>query len=182
MYSDHRVIMYFDWLRAQVGSRKLRDPVKNHEKLLDCLFDIPFRWDIPLDENRAEDGLSLRYDYSVDYDRGFDDYFRAPCNVLEMMVALSLRCERDFTGDLAAGLAVDKWFWQMIENMDLMKYTDSYFIRDEVESKVSAMLYREYEPNGKGGLFVIKDRDVDVRDMEIWKQMMCYISEQTAKR
>lgn len=182
MYSDQRVAMYFDWLRAQVSTGKLRDPVKTHEKLLECLFDIPFKWVFMLDENRAEDGLSLRYDYSVDYDRGFDDHFRMPCSVLEMMVALSLRCERDFTGDLAVGLAVDKWFWQMIENMDLMKYTDPHFVRDDVEAKVSAMLHREYEPNGKGGLFVVSEPLIDMRNLEIWKQMMCYISEQTAKR
>ena len=176
--ADKRIDKYFKWLCDRVSTFRAHDPVKTHGKLLYYLFGQPFFWVIDLDSNRAGDGLSLRYDYAIECDKGFDEYYMRYCSVLEMMVGVSLRCERDFTGDLERGYAVDKWFWKMIDNMGLMSYTDEAYLESDVIKIVEAMMYREYEPNGKGGLFIIKEPGADIRDLEIWKQMNWYISEQ----
>ena len=172
-----RVKKYFEWLCSYVSTHRSNDPVKTHKKLLYFMFNYPFKWMIDKDSNRAGDGLSLRYEYAVDYDPGFDDVYTHECSVLEMMVALALRCERDFTGDPEIGLVVDKWFWNMIDNMGLTRCNDYAFDENKVSRKIDRMLYREYEPNGKGGLFIIKEPGADIRDIEIWSQMNWYISE-----
>ena len=40
-------------------------------------------------------------------------------------------------------------------------------------------LRREYEPDGRGGLFTIKSGRHDMRKIEIWYQMMWYLDEIT---
>ena len=44
-----------------------------------------------------------------------------------------------------------------------------------VVSTIHRFLDREYEFDGHGGLFVIKDTDVDLRGVEIWHQMCWYL-------
>ena len=50
---------------------------------------------------------------------------------------------------------------------------DSRFDKKHVEECVDRMLNREYEPNGKGGLFYVRGCTDDLRELEIWSQM-CY--------
>ena len=39
------------------------------------------------------------------------------------------------------------------------------------------LLYTSYAPDGKGGLFTIRNPRFDMRSMEIWYQMNCYLNE-----
>ena len=55
--------------------------------------------------------------------------------------------------------------------------TDDVFNRQYVEAAVTGLLNREYEPDGKGGLFTIKDCDRDLRTVEIWYQLCWYLDE-----
>ena len=38
-------------------------------------------------------------------------------------------------------------------------------------------LNREYEPNGRGGLFTVNNSPADMRTVEIWYQFMWYLNE-----
>lgn len=75
------------------------------------------------DGNRYSDGQFLIYRYADEY--GYDreavaQYFEPKtCSVLEMMIALSLRCEDNFTYDPAYGDRAYIWFWEMVKSLGL---------------------------------------------------------------
>ena len=165
---------YLEWLIDIVCRGRFSKEI-TYRKLLCKLYDIPFRYFIGRDSNRAEDGLDLRYRFSYvnryeDRARWIDD---RPCSVLEMMIALAIRCEESIMDDPQLGDRTGQWFWGMITNIGLGSMTDDRFDSEYVEEKIDCFLNREYEPNGKGGLFTVKNRDCDMRKVEIWYQL-CY--------
>ena len=68
-----------------------------------------------------------------------------------------------------------QWFWGMITNLGLSPMKDRKFDERFVDDVVDRFLDREYRPDGKGGLFHIKDCDGDLRDLEIWRQLLWYL-------
>ena len=54
--------------------------------------------------------------------------------------------------------------------------SDNLFDRNKAKERIMIFLNREYLPNGKGGLFYIKDCDQDLRNIEIWVQLNWYLS------
>ena len=86
---------YFAWMRQLVSNERYSKRL-SYRKLLTHLHEVEFTYTLPMDGNRAEDGIDLRYrfGYENDYSEpmiasGLDD---RPCSVLEMMIALSMRC------------------------------------------------------------------------------------------
>ena len=149
-------------------------------KLLMFLHGIPFRYQLSMDQNRAEDGKDLRYRFAIttEYEDICDqvlDMLAGPCSVLEMMVALSLRCEEWIMDDPHVGNRTGQWFWGMVVNLGLGSMSDSRFDRQEAITAINRLLDREYSPDGKGGLFLIKGCDRDLRDVEIWHQLCWYL-------
>ena len=53
--------------------------------------------------------------------------------------------------------------------------SDSKFDKRAVDEIVQRFLNREYEPNGKGGLFTVKKYERDLRTVEIWCQLNWYL-------
>ena len=92
-----------------------------------------------------------------------------------MMVALSIRMEKDIMEDLRYGDRTSQWFWTMVNNLGLGSMTDSKFNEEEADYIIDRFINHNYEPNGKGGLFIV-DGDEDLRDEEIWVQMCWYIN------
>lgn len=166
---------YFEWLCELVDSKRFSRHV-SYRKLLAHLHNIEFTWSIPFDDNRADDGLQLRRRYSLENDdMSLSTYLGGPCSVLEMMVALALRCEQTIMDDTKYGNRTGQWFWGMIHNLGLTPMNDSGFDRDEVDYIVARFLNRDYEPDGTGGLFTIKRCDSDLRKVEIWCQLSWYL-------
>ena len=99
-----------------------------------------------------------------------------PCSVLEMMIGLALRCEIEIMGEPGKDTTY-KWFWLMVENLDLMRCSDDNFSGDYVKQQVKIMLDRGYRRNGFGGLFPVRMTRTDQRNLEIWAQMCGYLSE-----
>lgn len=162
--------VYFDWLVSRVDKGF---NTKSYSMLLRKLHMIDFYWTIPMDANRASDGLQLRSVFGMEYGiEGFDN-LEMKCSVLEMMVALSDRIERDIFNHIGA----DVWFWKMISNLGLMEQTNSNFDENFVSSVVRDFLDREYRSNGRGSIFVLKDSRKDARKMELWMQMQTYLCE-----
>ena len=167
---------YFAWMYERMCGDRFSRRV-SFRKLLSYLHNTEFKYLLPMDENRAEDGTYLRYLFALDYTSvsRADEYLDGPCSVLEMMVALSLCCEEDYMDDPDVGNRTGQWFWGMIVNLGLGSMIDSRFDRRIVDEVVGRFLDREYEPNGKGGLFTIRRCDRDLRDVEIWHQMCWYL-------
>ena len=168
---------YFEWLSDYVCEKSPSTHL-SYDKLLTHLHDIEFRYSIPKDQNRAEDGIDLRYRFALvlgyeDHTEAITDILDGPCSVLEMMVALAIRCEEGIMDDPSIGDRTSQWFWGMITNLGLGGMTDVRFDRDAVDSTIGRFLDRDYEPDGKGGLFTVRSCECDMRDIEIWWQL-CY--------
>lgn len=170
---------YFEWMFDLVCGGRYAEPV-SFRRLLSYLHDVEFTYSIPRDSNRAEDGIDLRYRFA--YDTGCacaDGYLEGPCSVLEMMIALAIRCEESIMDDATKGNRTAQWFWKMIVNLGLGSMSDSRFDLRYVETRIDIFLNREYEADGRGGLFTVSNCRFDMRDLEIWTQM-CYFLDNIA--
>lgn len=174
-FSDRIADEYFEWLCELVDSKRFSKRV-SYRKLLMHLHNIEFTWFIPHDDNRADDGIQLRRRYALtQHDESLSDYISGACSVLEMMVALAIRCEENIMDDTMFGNRTGQWFWGMIHNLGLSPMNDSEFDRDFTDDVIARFLNREYEPNGRGGLFTIKNCNRDLRTVEIWCQLSWYL-------
>ena len=168
---------YFDWLCELVDIQRFSKHL-TYRKLLMHLHNIEFTWIIPRDDNRADDGIQLRRRFGLDRgDLSLQRCLRGPCSVLEMMIALAIRCEETIMDDALLGNRTGQWFWGMIHNLELSSMTDPHFDRDYIDSVIARLLNRDYESNGKGGLFTVKHCDQDMRTIEIWCQLSWYLDE-----
>lgn len=173
MNSDRLNKLYFDWLY-----RKVIHGRKSYSLLLSYLHSVSFEYLIPMDGNRADDGTDLRYRFC--YEENCDDAMVAayldnrPCTVLEMMVALAIR-EEQIMEDPDLGDRTDLWFMEMLKSLNVDQMIDSNFDIRYVEFAVNTFMHREYERNGKGGLFTV-DCEHDMRNEEIWYQMSLYLT------
>jgi hypothetical protein len=91
-----------------------------------------------------------------------------------MMVALASECEETMD-DPNVGDRTGQWFWGMIVNLGLGSMADYNFDYDYVDGVIQRFLNREYEPNGRGGLFTIRNCTEDLRTVEIWSQLCWYL-------
>lgn len=173
-YCDRINNEYFEYLYELIDARRFSRRV-SYRKLLMHLHNIEFTWTVPFDDNRADDGVQLRRRFSLDrQDAGLSNYISGPCSVLEMMIALAVRCET-YMDDTCYGNRTGQWFWGMIHNLGLSPMIDSEFDRRFVDEVIARFLNREYEPDGTGGLFTIRNCDRDLRTVEIWSQLNWYL-------
>lgn len=171
---------YRKWL-IDFGNRWCRNLDGSYIKLMSYLFSRMFTYTIFNDQNRASDGVEMRVrfiesDSRYDY-RDFYLYLNAPCNVLEMMIALARRCEDHIMGDPDEGDNASIWFERMLINLHLDEMTDDIFDEEYVDQVITNLLNHNYERNGDGGLFSINDKGLDMRHAEIWYQMNWYLNE-----
>ena len=177
MYKDEIDNEYFSWLYNIVAGRRFAKGI-SYTKVLFQLHDTEFRWTIPKDKNRAGDGIELRRRYSMemgfdpDY---FDDYLDGPCSIFEMMVALAIRCEETIMDDPSKGDRTSHWFWEMLTSLGLGSMDNSRYDPEYVDDVTERFLSRDYDPNGCGGLFTIRNCKFDLRETEIWIQLLWYL-------
>ena len=96
-----------------------------------------------------------------------------------MMIALSIRCEEAIMGVPMYGDRTRQWFWSMIASLGLNACYDSRYDENYVTDVLTRFQNREYEPDGKGGLFTIKNCEFDVSKVQIWHQMLRYLDDMT---
>lgn len=162
---------YFEWMYQRVCGKNYRD-------LLDALNNFEFIYMNPMDENRLIDGLDLRSQFASECNiphvvikLKMDTDI---CSVLEVMVALAIRMETDIMSDSEFGDRTPTWFWYMIDSLGLDNMSDDNFDYENVDEIVETFLNRQYDFDGKGGLFHVPSTEHDMRDMEIWYQMCIY--------
>ncbi len=156
------------------------DQTISWRKLFDLLDKTAFSWkNNPLDENRASDGVQLRHRWSLETgERVLEDLFTSPASVLETLVALSFKAEENIAANPDIGKRTTQWFWTMIVNLGLGAQTDDHFNMESAMTCIHRFLNGQYEPNGRGGLFVVRHHpDVDMRTLDIWAQMCLYFEE-----
>lgn len=166
---------YFEWLYDYVCAGRAHDKM-SYKKLFIFLHDIEFRYSIPKDSNRARDGIDLRYRFAMLKDDTYVmDILDGPCSVLEMMVALAIRCEETIMDNTLYGNRTGQWFWNMMYSLGLDYMCDELFDKIEASDIIDTFLDRRYMPDGKGGLFRIRGCPDDLRDVEIWTQLCWYL-------
>lgn len=149
-----------------------------YRELFEYLYSREFVYSIERDSNRAKDGLCMRDTFAELYGYlGIRDYLDMPCNMLEMMFALSDRCERQFMSDPDLGDRTGMWLHNMLTSMGIDDLVDGYFDEFQASRAVDTLLAHSYRKNGCGGLFTVKKRNVDMRNAEIWYQMNWYLAE-----
>jgi hypothetical protein len=167
---------YFYWLFHQIEERKNPEM----EDFICDLHSILFYSIIPNDDNRVEDGLQLRNNFIYENPVTTETSLYVTCTVLEMLVALAQRMDFILGGSVPESCPA-KWFWLFINNLKLQKYNDK---DEDAERKrkvnkiiLKKLIDRKYQPNGIGSLFPLDNPVHDQREVEIWYQMMDYISE-----
>lgn len=159
---------YLKWLIKKMDG-------DDYRKLFNAMICREFTYFISNDDNRAADGINLR-DIFFD-ETGIEVKDGIPCSILEMLVALSIRCEIDIVG-VPGEEKISRLFWIMIKNLDLDWCTDARFDPRFVKEKMDILVERRYGRNGFGGLFPLYEHaKEDMRKTEIWYQMNYYICE-----
>ena len=167
--------LYFNWLYSRVAEFNARTPSLTFDTLFKTLHNTEFVWLVTGDDNRAEDGKELRREFLVMGRIPDDPDWRLhfPCSVFEMLIAFSRRAERN-TGSPAI-----EWFWEFINNLNLANVNDASGVEpDEIQDTLMLFLWRNYLPNGDGGLFPLKNPKCDQKKQEIWQQFCDYLVDQ----
>lgn len=161
---------YFLWLLDRIDDGSGR--VEEYDELLWYLYNYDFTWIIEHDANRAAYGLDLRYEFSPGYYEG-----NKPCSVLEMLVALAHGWEHEITYDFHLGDRSAQWFWLMLDNLGLLDVPGDPSFSPTFGKIIGTWLGRQFEFNGFGSPFPLKNPSRDQRKIEIWLQLQDYVIE-----
>lgn len=171
--------LYFEWLVERIKG-------KYYEELLEKLYSLPFVVDEhDRDHSRMVDGAKLREDYKKSNRRlvasGRVAFPREACTFLEMLIALAYRLDDDVMYEVKFGDRTVDWFWIFIENMQMSDATNEHWNLHwdrYVTNRYRKIMKHTYGRDGSGGMFIVKERpDDDMRDIDIWRQMMWWCSE-----
>lgn len=164
--------LYLSWLCAKVLIVKNPTPSLTYDTLFKTLQNTEFVWLLTGDDNRAEDGKELRREFLILADIPDDVEWRTiiPCSVLEMLIAFSRRCEDN------SAWSAKEWFWQFLDNLNLKEVNDAARVEpEEIQEVLELFLWRQYPPDGDGGLFPLSRPHRDQREVEIWDQFCDYL-------
>jgi hypothetical protein len=168
--------LYFNWLCAKVLHVVNPTPSLTYNNLFRTLHNTEFVWLLSGDDNRAEDGKELRREFLImgDIPDHVEWRTQTPCSVFEMLIAFSKRAEFNTTG-----MSAKNWFWEMIANLNLQECNDANQVDpDEIRDVLTHFMWRNYTPNGDGGLFPINRPHADQTKVEIWHQFCDYLVDQ----
>lgn len=161
---------YFRWLCGLVGR-------EGYGRLLTILHRKDFFWSVPNDDNRAFEGKELRCRFCEECNIYYDyEQFNEAASMLELIIGLAYRCESIMI-DQMDNWDVLYWFWKILENAGLEKYTDEQFDEWKVYQILDDIVDRRYNRNGFGGLFPLRKPKKDQRKVELWYQMCAYLVE-----
>lgn len=167
---------YFTWLYSQISSVRLKNPSKTWWSLARQLYTTQFVWFIPNDDNRMEDGRLLRHEFVELHDIRDPDpnWMDLGCSMLEVLIAISRRLSFEVDGEPSV------WFWHLMDNIDLFKFNDLLYneeARKEIDETLNRIIFRQYDYDGRGGLFPLRNPTQDQREVELWYQLNAYLAE-----
>ncbi len=172
---------YYKWLCKSVKADH------RYSMLLDKLRRTDYIWIIDRDENRAKDGITLRYNYAVSagiYDtesqKIVEECLSGPCSLLEFLVAISIRIERDIMYDVNEDDQTSRWFREMLGNLGLLEFDDKHYDENKVDYILNRFMSRNYGEDGAGNIFLASKNSAKkggplFREKEIAAQMDEYL-------
>ena len=153
--------------------------------LCEILLDTYFLSLIEFDENRAEEGRSLRDEWAEAEGGDISDIDLVPytCNMLELILVMARRMAYEMM-DSQYEAGIGKWVMEILENAGLATFrndffeTDPEYHRNRIKSILKDIIYRRYLHTGDGGFFPAKYyTEKDYRRMELLTQMNNYLAE-----
>lgn len=172
---------YILWLESLVSGSG-----SPYQLLFEVAWDTPYEYFVPNDDNRAKDGISLRERFARESSNGYLLPDLGECRILEFLIALAIRLNESVY-DYHNPNQVSRWFWELIENLQLDEYNVNYFngnsasdlrIKRYIQNVFNSLNERIYAFDGSnGGLFPLKNPHQDQREVEVWYQMMAYLQE-----
>jgi hypothetical protein len=168
---------YYNWLCDLIH---VNQEHKSYWVLAQALHKKSFRWFVPNDDNRAFEAKELRGKFCdenrLEY---YYDSFPEDPSMLELTIALAYCCESTMV-DQGYGDVVD-WFWRIMSNVGLDKFTDDDYFDYGGNAEVNRILDRindrTYHRDGRGSLFPLRKAKKDQRKVELWYQMSAYLVE-----
>lgn len=163
---------YLTWLYSKMCEVAEVRPEHSYWGLFRQLFTKEFVWIVANDDNRVEDGRDLRYRFLEEYriDHVDANWMGLGCSMLELLMGLATRMEFEIDG------RADEWFWKLLKNVRLDKYNDTHrFPSKKIDEVMDTIIWRTYNPSGRGGLFPLREPREDQRDVELWYQLSAYI-------
>ena len=157
---------YFEWLTSQVHIPNN----KIYNDLFELMHNTEFVWTVPNDDNRVQDALDLRNDFT---DLGRRKLQLAGATLLEVLISLSRRVAFTAGGD------AEYWAWKLLKNLRLNRMVDPLTVAkaNRVNEIFYSLIWRTYQRDGRGGFFPLKYTMEDQTKVEIWYQMNAYINE-----
>lgn len=158
---------YFEWLVSQINVTRTN---RTYEGVFRWMYHREFVWLVPNDDNRIGDAIDLRKEFWGESHAMLD----VGASILEVLVALSRRAAW-----VISDIEAPDWAWIFVKNLRLDRYSDPLTSRKDrrIEEILEAFVWRNYAPNGDGGLFPLKETELDQRKVELWYQMHAYINE-----
>lgn len=184
--TEHELMhLYLEWMQRLVCDDRFSNTSRSsYRKLFEFLSEERYNFEgqHPNDQNRAYDGIDLRYQFG--YEENLPNSMIASlldirdCSMLELLISVAFRCE-DVAEDRTQGDRLGLWFWSMLQSLGLAKMNDAWLERNgfaEAEDILNRFYHNDYEPNGRGGLFTIEGTRIDMREEEIYWQMCHYLN------
>lgn len=179
---------YFTFLKERI--RAHYDEYNNYNYVLRIMHMIPMLVLVKMDENIVEWGLENRRKFQYAYPQYSDDdiveALPPQCSLLEAGIYLAeqtddsiIRKHRTFYD------GTHEIFWEMVlDNIGLREYTDEQAMAsrrsiDQIEVILRHLNERDYEPDGRGNWFWLKEprAGIDLRKIPLVEQMWAYVNE-----
>lgn len=175
-------ISYFEWMLSMIENSYEPGGAGTHRLLLRRLYEMEFYATLDRDNDRIRDGLDLRniYDEECRIIPWDDDERYSTSNVLEVMVAMCYHFEKNVMSNELYGNRFGKWFWTMIENAGLSYLNDANYTHDTdnyIAAVIRRICDRQYEYNGDGSFFPLRNPRGDMRKTDLWYQLQWYVTE-----
>lgn len=169
---------YFKWIVDVVGANQID---KSYWLLMKDLHAKIFYWSVPNDDNRVYDAKQIRDYFCFKNDVRYEEQFwPSSVSMLELILGLADRCE-NIMADQPDSIPLKDWFWVLLRNIGLDKFTDEEYYELngpwKIEVILNKIIDRTYHRDGTGGLFPLKNHKKDQRKVELWYQMGAYLGE-----
>lgn len=162
---------YFNWFLEKFN------PKRTYTRLFQTMFNTVYVYDpkFELDKNIETNGKDLVWDFFEEKDIPPSDVIRGrSCSFLEAVVSLVYLYKKTISSDETD---YKSFFWEMMDNCHLIKYSDEYFNYQQVQAIIKKIVNRSYSIKGNGGLFPRKGNEYNSKELDLIKQFNLYIGE-----
>lgn len=170
---------YKEWLLSQLWDENFVEWESFIDKwsvLTDILLNVEYVAVVKGDQNRAEDGLYLRSEFNHEEDANLN--MDIPASVLEVLVALACRMEREYVGDSEENLAYE--IFEMFMGSLGLTWVASKTLSGGLSKKelkiVAQTLDSWLQNDGSVSIFPVTEYELpELEGKQLWQQMLFFI-------